>query len=295
MQPTPKTLPDDLTLPDDSERLIAFVRDHRRLFVLTGAGCSTESGIPDYRDQQGRWKHRQPVMYQDFVRSDAARRRYWARSFVGWPRIDNARPNGAHHALASLESSGFIYQLVTQNVDGLHQRAGSRKVVDLHGRLDTIECLDCRRSMSRSSFQAVLKDLNPALHAASAATTPDGDVDLDDFELDAVRVPGCSLCGGVLKPAVTFFGETVPRARVEYASRCLQECDAMLVVGTSLMVYSGYRFCRAANQQGKPIAAINLGRTRADAELAFKVDNDCSGVLTALADGLHRCQASCNS
>jgi NAD-dependent SIR2 family protein deacetylase len=289
MQPTPKTSPDDL------ERLIAHVRDHRRLFVLTGAGCSTESGIPDYRDRQGRWKHRQPVMYQEFVRSDAARRRYWARSFVGWPRIDNARPNGAHHALACLESFGFIHQLVTQNVDGLHQRAGSRRVVDLHGRLDTIECLDCRRSTSRSSFQAVLKDLNPALHAASAATTPDGDVDLDDFELDAVRVPGCRRCGGVLKPAVIFFGEAVPRTRVEHVSLRLSECDAMLVVGTSLMVYSGYRFCRAASKQGKPIAAINLGRTRADAELTFKVYNDCNGALTALADGLHRCQASCNS
>ncbi len=266
--------------------LIDYVADYRRLFVLTGAGCSTASGIPDYRDFQGRWKQRQPVMYQDFVRSEAVRQRYWARSFFGWPGIDHARPNDAHHALACLEARGHIHQLVTQNVDGLHQRAGSRRVTDLHGRLDAIECLHCRQTESRAVFQAVLQDLNPELQACIAIAAPDGDAVIDGLDFDAVRVPECGQCGGVLKPTVIFFGEAVPAARVTNAFRRLEECDAMLVVGSSLMVFSGYRFCRAAREQGKPIAAINLGRTRADAELTFKLNDDCGRVLTSLVDRL---------
>lgn len=268
------------------DELITYVRDYRRLFVLTGAGCSTASGIPDYRDDQGRWKRRQPVMYQDFVRSVAIRRRYWARSLLGWPHIERARPNGAHHALASLEADGHIHHLVTQNVDGLHQRAGSRRVTDLHGRLDTIECLDCRISMSRSLFQVLLQEFNPQLRTHAAVTAPDGDADLDDVEFDAVRVPDCRQCRGILKPTVVFFGEAVPRHRVAYVYRRLEECDAMLVVGSSLMVFSGYRFCRAAREQGKPIAAINLGRTRADSELTLKLNEDCSRSLMAVVECL---------
>ncbi len=269
-----------------ADSLLEYLLRHRRLFVLTGAGCSTASGIPDYRDDQGRWKHRQPVMYQDFVRSEAVRRRYWARSLLGWPTIERARPNGAHHALAALEACGHIHQLVTQNVDGLHQRAGSRRVIDLHGRLDAIECLDCRLTQSRAAFQNALQDLNPGLQAEIATTAPDGDADLEDFELDAVRVPDCRQCSGVLKPAVTFFGEAVPRGRVARAYRRVEESDAMLVVGSSLMVFSGYRFCRAAIEQGKSIAAINLGRTRADAELTLKINDDCGRVLTHVAERL---------
>jgi NAD-dependent SIR2 family protein deacetylase len=266
--------------------LIDYVLRTRRLFVLTGAGCSTASGIPDYRDQRGRWKHRKPVMYEDFVRSEAVRQRYWARSFLGWPHIDRARPNAAHYALATLEAGGHVHQRVTQNVDGLHQLAGSRRVTDLHGRLDAIECLDCRHTISRAFFQVVLQNLNPALRTRAASTKPDGDADLDDLEFGAVRVPECRQCGGVLKPTVVFFGEAVPRARVEHAYRRLEECDAMLVVGSSLMVFSGYRFCRAASEQGKPVAAINLGHTRADAELSVKFNDDCGRVLTALIEGL---------
>ncbi len=280
MPPTPTTSPASV------DALIEYVLGCRRLFVLTGAGCSTASGIPDYRDQQGRWKHRQPVMYQDFVRSEAVRQRYWARSLLGWPHIDRARPNDAHHALATLEAGGHIHQLVTQNVDGLHQQAGSRRVTDLHGRLDAIECLDCRQTISRAFFQVVLEDLNPELRARTAATAPDGDANVDDLEFGAVRVPDCRQCSGVLKPSVIFFGEAVPRARVEHAYRCLEECDAVLVVGSSLMVFSGYRFCRAASEHGKPIAAINLGRTRADAELTLKFNDDCGRVLTALVERL---------
>ncbi len=275
------------TSPPSVDVLIEYVLGYRRLFVLTGAGCSTASGIPDYRDQQGRWKHRQPVMYQDFLRSEAVRQRYWARSLLGWPQIDRARPNNAHRALATLEAGGHIHQLVTQNVDGLHQQAGSRRVTDLHGRLDMIECLNCRRTISRALFQVVLQDLNPELHAHTAATAPDGDANVNDLEFVTVRVPDCRHCSGVLKPTVTFFGEAVPRARVAHAYRCLQECDAMMVVGSSLMVFSGYRFCRAAGEQGKPIAVINLGRTRADAELTLKLNDDCGRVLTALVARLN--------
>jgi NAD-dependent SIR2 family protein deacetylase len=280
MQPTPTTSPDSVAT------LIEYVLGYRRLFVLTGAGCSTASGIPDYRDQQGRWKHRQPVMYQDFLHSEAVRQRYWARSLMGWPHIDRARPNDAHHALATLEAGGHIHRLVTQNVDGLHQQAGSRRVTDLHGRLDMIECLDCRHTISRALFQVFLQNLNPQLRALTVATAPDGDANVDDLEFGAVRVPDCRQCSGVLKPTVTFFGEAVPKDRVEYAYRRLEECDAMLVVGSSLMVFSGYRFCRAASEQGKPIAAINRGRTRADPELTLKLNDDCGRVLMALVERL---------
>ncbi len=257
-----------------------FISRHRRLFVLTGAGCSTASGIPDYRDRDGRWKCRRPVMYQDFVHSAAVRRRYWARSALGWPAVDGAQPNRAHRALAALESAGRLTRLVTQNVDGLHQRAGSRKVIDLHGRLDAVECLHCRETAPRPLFQDRLVDLNPWLTAAaSVPAAPDADAHLEAPELASVRIPPCVHCGGPLKPAVTFFGEAVPPERVAAAHEALARADAMLVVGSSLMVYSGYRFCRAAREQGKAIAAVNQGRTRADAELTVKIDDDCGRVL----------------
>jgi NAD-dependent SIR2 family protein deacetylase len=265
--------------------LTAFARRHPRLFVLTGAGCSTGSGIPDYRDPSGAWKHRRPVGYADFVGHAAVRRRYWARSLVGWARLAAARPNGAHRALARLEELGLARQLVTQNVDGLHQRAGSRRVLDLHGRLDRVTCLGCGGSLLRDDLQRLLADWNPAWADLAAGELPDGDARLEG-PFDDFRVPDCPACGGVLKPDVVFFGESVPRERVTAALAALAGCDAMLAVGSSLMVFSGYRFCLAAAALGQPVAAVNLGRTRADELLALKLDADCAATLEALADRL---------
>ena len=266
----------------DFDKLVHFFEQHPRLFVLTGAGCSTESGIPDYRDINGAWKHKQPVQYQEFVHTVHARQRYWARSMVGWNRIANAQPNAAHRALTQLEQAGFIHQLVTQNVDGLHQKAGSRRVIDLHGRLDTIDCLACQARWPRTAFQKTLQLLNPDFQAFTVASAPDGDVQLEDVDFSRFQIPSCQRCGGVLKPSVVFFGETIPRPRVELALKRLEMAAALLIVGSSLMVFSGYRFFRAALTQHKPIAAINLGRTRADDQLALKVCAPCGQVLSNL-------------
>jgi NAD-dependent SIR2 family protein deacetylase len=268
-----------------SRELLEFSTSHPRLLVLTGAGCSSASGIPAYRDEQGAWRTRAPVPFAQFARSDSVRRRYWARSLVGWTRVRDARPNLAHQALARLEALGRVSCLVTQNVDGLHQRAGSREVVDLHGRLDRVRCLDCGDALLRSDMQALLDAWNPGHAAVAAETAPDGDAFVEhDFE--GFRVPDCPGCGGRLKPDVVMFGENVPTPRVAAALLALERADALLCVGSSLMVYSGFRFCLAARALGKPVAALNLGRTRADALLMLKVEDDCGRALHALADAV---------
>ena len=264
--------------------LIEFIAGHPRLFVLTGAGCSTGSGIPDYRDADGEWKRGRPVMFQDFLTSPHARQRYWARSLVGWRRMRAALPNTAHRSLASLERRGRITRLVTQNVDGLHQAAGSRNVIDLHGRVDVVRCLSCDRGMPRETVQADLIRRNPEFADLDASEAPDGDADLETLSFDAFEVPACDTCGGLLKPDVVFFGESVPRERVRSAMAALDESDAMLIVGSSLMVYSGYRFAEAMARAGKPIAAVNLGRTRADELFALKVEQRCADALSPLLD-----------
>jgi NAD-dependent SIR2 family protein deacetylase len=263
---------ESLTLED-------FVDRHRRLFILTGAGCSTNSGIPDYRDADGNWKRTPPVTYQDFMGKPATRRRYWARSLVGWRRFIQARPNDAHKALARLEALGRSEILLTQNVDRLHQSAGSSRVIDLHGRLDLVRCMSCGRTMPRAEFQEVLIRLNPAWRDLDAADAPDGDADLDSADFSSFAVPECEGCGGVLKPDVVFFGENVPRDRVETAKHHLAQADAMLVVGSSLMIFSGFRFVRMAAEVGLPVAAVNLGRTRADDLLTLKVERPCEQAL----------------
>jgi NAD-dependent SIR2 family protein deacetylase len=260
-----------------------FIARHRRLFVLTGAGCSTDSGIPDYRDGNGDWKRSPPVNFQSFMGSEAVRRRYWARSLVGWQLFRRAGPNGAHAALARLEQRGLLGLLVTQNVDGLHQAAGSTNVMDLHGRLDRVRCMECDRLMPREELQEELLRRNPKWNSLDGLPAPDGDAEVEGLSFDEFVVPACSRCDGVLKPDVVFFGESVPRPRVEESMRQLERADAVLVVGSSLMVYSGYRFVQAAAQSGKPIAAVNLGRTRADELLTLKVAESCA---LALACGL---------
>ncbi len=263
--------------------LQALFARSRRPLVLTGAGVSTASGIPDYRDRDGGWKARRPVTYHAFRTSPATRRRYWARSLVGWPRMADARPNAAHEILARLEREGRVHHLLTQNVDGLHQRAGSRRVLDLHGRLDLVECLGCLTALDRRAFQQDLLARNAAFAALPAEAAPDGDAALDHVSFDAFQVPDCPACGGVLKPAVVFFGENVPADRVESSYRLVSEADLLLVVGSSLMVFSGYRFVRAARRYDIPVALVNLGRTRADGEAALKVEAPCAEVLQALA------------
>ncbi len=263
----------------DLQALRGFLGGSGRLFVLTGAGCSTASGIPDYRDGQGQWKRKPPIDFQAFMGGQPARARYWARSMVGWRHFGQARPNAAHHALARLEQYGQVDLLVTQNVDRLHQAAGSRAALDLHGRLDEVRCMQCDWRGPRGQWQHTLELANPAWAALQAGAAPDGDADLEGQDFSRFVVPPCPRCGGIVKPDVVFFGETVPRDLVQRAYAALEHADAMLVVGSSLMLYSGYRFVQAAARAGLPIAAINLGRTRADDMLALKVARPCDEVL----------------
>lgn len=253
----------------------------RELLILTGAGCSTDAGLGDYRDRRGQWKRKQPITGQEFVQSDAARRRYWARSAVGWPGFAAARPTAAHHALVRLQQRVHAPMLVTQNVDRLHQQAGHREVVDLHGRLDQVRCLHCGQVDSRDAFQARLIAANPDLADLDARYAPDGDADLEYAHTDALTIPACLACGGVVKPHVVFFGENVARQTVDRVFQALDAADALLVVGSSLMVYSGFRFCRHAAAHGKPVLIVNDGVTRADSLATLKLEGHCAGRLEA--------------
>ena len=265
----------------DARALRAWLDRFERIFVLTGAGVSTASGIPDYRDTDGAWKRPPPVTYQALVGDPTAYRRYWARSFVGWPSFFTARPNAAHRALAAFERTGRITSLVTQNVDTLHQRAGSREVIDLHGRLDRVVCLGCGDKQPRTALQTRMTGANDGWHPYSSAVAPDGDADIDPSAVTTFEPPHCTLCGGMLKPHVVFFGENVPRERYAQAVAALDDATAMLVIGSSLMVYSGFRFARMAHERGAPIAILNRGQTRADQLVDLKLESDCGAVLSA--------------
>lgn len=271
---------------DHGFELARLVRRARSVTVLTGAGVSTASGIPGYRDRDGNWKHPQPVQFGDFVARDPVRRRYWARSFAGWNRIVAATPNAAHSALAELEYAGVVDTVITQNVDGLHHRAGSVRVIDLHGRLDAVRCLDCGGDTRRHAWQERLLAANPGWRARVTRVNPDGDAEIADEDYESFRVPGCNACGGIVKPDVVFFGESVPKPRVELARRAVARAGALLVVGSSLMVFSGLRFVRQAIAAGKPVAILNRGRTRADDVAALKLDADCGDVLAELGRAL---------
>lgn len=275
-----------LDIPDASTQLRDWLAGFQRVFVLSGAGVSTGSGIPDYRDSNGAWKRPAPVTWQAFVADPAVYRRYWARSRVGWPRFSAARPNAAHLALAALEVEGPVTTLLTQNVDGLHQAAGSRTVIDLHGRLDTVRCLDCDHREHRDALQPRLLADNPDWSPGPAALAPDGDADIEATAEAAFVPPWCPACGGRLKPDVVFFGENVPRSRFLLAQAALQASDAMLVVGSSLMVYSGFRFARMAREAGLPLAIVNRGVTRADTLATLRLEGDAGTLLQQTRPGM---------
>jgi len=241
--------------------------------VLSGAGLSTESGIPDYRGPTGAARRFAPMTYQTFTRDPAARRRYWARSHVGWRTIGRARPNAGHLAVAALQRAGLVTGIVTQNVDGLHQAAGARDVTELHGSIDRVVCLGCGQTTPRASLDARLHAANPDFTARAYAINPDGDADLDDAVVAAFRPVDCARCGdGLLKPDVVFFGETVPAERVAHCFATVAAARALLVLGSSLTVMSGRRFVLRAAKLGIPIAIVNQGPTRGDAYASVKVD-----------------------
>jgi len=265
------------------EQLAAWLAARANVAVITGAGVSTESGIPDYRDGDGNWKRSPPVQYRDFVESEAVRQRYWARSFAGWPMFAAARPSAAHVALAQLERAGRIGQIVTQNVDRLHQRAGSRNVIDLHGRLDVVRCLAFNHRFDRDEFQMRLREANPDWDVAPTRIAPDGDADLEGIDFSKFNVPACPICGGMLKPDVVFYGESVPRETTAAALAAVESADGLLVAGSSLMVWSSFRLVRAAAARGVEVVAVNRGRTRGDDLFAFKLDRECGAVLAAVA------------
>ncbi|MCV4283018.1 NAD-dependent protein deacetylase [Pseudomonas capsici] len=257
------------------------------LLVLTGAGISTASGIPDYRDRDGVRRGKQPMMYQEFLKAHSARQRYWARAMLGWPRIRQAEPNAAHRALASLQASGHISGLITQNVDALHDQAGSHDVIELHGSLHRVLCLDCQQRSDRAAIQEVMVRQNPYLSGIDAIQAPDGDTLLDSsFETD-FQVPHCPNCEGQrLKPDVVFFGENVAAETAAKATQKAEQAQGLLVIGTSLMAWSAFRLCKAMAEQGKPIIAINQGKTRADDLLDLKIEASCEQVLPTLVERL---------
>jgi NAD-dependent deacetylase sirtuin 4 len=267
---------------DDLAAAVAQLRG-RRAAVLTGAGVSTESGIPDYRGPETARRARSPMRFSDFVGSPEARARYWARSVAGWPRIAEAAPNAGHRAIAALEAAGLAVGVITQNVDRLHHRAGSRRVIELHGSLHEVRCLACGAVEARTKLQERLLRVNPGARVGPAA--PDGDADVADAGR-GFRVLGCLGCGGPLKPDVVFFGENVPRARVDAAFATVDDADALLVVGTSLTVFSGFRFVKRAAALGRPIVVVNLGPTRGDPLATARIDAPAGEVLPALARAL---------
>ncbi|HMB94303.1 MAG TPA: NAD-dependent protein deacetylase, partial [Rhodothermales bacterium] len=233
-----------------------------------------------------RRRARNPIQYRDFMSDAATRTRYWARSAIGWPRMSTARPNAGHRALARMETAGLVQGVITQNVDRLHQAAGSRRVVELHGALGEVRCLDCEGIEAREQFQTRIATLNPGWSAQDVEIAPDGDAELAAGAAQAFQVPDCVQCEGTLKPNVVFFGENVPRERVDAAWALLDEADALLVVGSSLAVYSGYRFVLKAAKEEMPVAIVNLGSTRGDHLAQVRVDAQLGEVLPPLADAL---------
>ncbi|MFJ1758868.1 NAD-dependent protein deacetylase [Amycolatopsis sp. NPDC088138] len=263
------------------------VVSRRRVAVLSGAGLSTESGIPDYRGEGGSLRRHTPMTYDEFVTSDAGRQRYWARSHLGWRTIARADPNDGHRAVTALRDGGFVAGVITQNVDGLHQAAGTADAVELHGSLDRVICLGCRRTSPRAELDRRLRAANPDFEGTATRINPDGDVELPEEVVRRFSLVPCADCvSGVLKPDVVFFGENVPRPRVEQCFRLVDDADALVVLGSSLTVMSGLRFVRHAANAGKPVVIVNHGETRGDRYATVRVDRPLGQALTELADRL---------
>lgn len=268
------------------DSLLAALTAHAPWVALTGAGVSEASGIPTYRDHGGKWLGSQPIQHDEFVSDAARRRRYWSRSALGWPRVAKALPNSTHDALAELERSGTLSGVITQNVDRLHQQAGSKQVIDLHGRLDQVRCLDCSAIEARPTVQTWLETHNRLPSAASLNIRPDGDADLPEQIISDFRIPQCSRCNGTLMPDVVFFGGTVPKPTVEACYQLIDASQGMMVLGSSLSVYSGLRFCRYAAERGKPLIILNEGQTRADDLCWHKYDTEPFSLLAECAHHL---------
>jgi len=250
-----------------------------RVLAMTGAGVSTDSGIPDYRGQGRVIRH--PLTFDQFLASEENQAKYWARSYVGWNRIASAEPNRSHVALARAEQTGQIQQLITQNVDGLHQKAGSKKVIELHGRLDRVVCLDCNGFISRQDIDGIIQNNNPSIDRnAEMEFTPDGDAEIEVPE--NFKIPTCQSCNGRYKPDVVFFGEQIPQTRVAEAKLAVEQAEAVLVAGSSLTVNSGLRLVKQAKELGQKIVIINLGETKADNIADVKLNASAADVLGAL-------------
>ncbi|EAQ97909.1 NAD-dependent protein deacetylase [Congregibacter litoralis] len=269
-----------IPLHAESDFLSALI-DHAPVLVITGAGISVSTGIPTYRDEKGAWLRSNPITHQEFVADRRQRQRYWGRSLLGWPAVRDAKPAKGHRLLAQLEHHGLVSHIVTQNVDRLHQRAGSIRVTDLHGRLDRVRCLGCETLSSRDVLQKALERLNPHINHTTIEARPDGDADMPDAMVEGITVPSCDLCDGTLMPDVVFFGGSIPGSRVEQCKQVLEHSNSVLVVGSSLQVYSGYRFCKWAAKAGKPVFLMNPGQTRAD-DMATKWSVDADTGLDAL-------------
>lgn len=269
-------------MSDHAEALLRLMQRHPRWVVLSGAGISAESGIPTYRDREGDWRAPEPVREQAFRSEYHTRQRYWARSYHGWPRVRDAVPGPAHHALAALEAQGRVALTISQNVDGLHQRAGSTRVVDLHGRVDSVRCLDCGDVTPRDAMQVRLAPQMSTAPLLDPTPRPDGDADIGAEHYENLDVPPCTACGGTVTPDVVFFGGSVPRERVRACLEAVENADGLLVVGSSLAVYSGFRFCRHAAKLDKPIVLVNPGWTRADDIATLKLPAEAGPLLTAV-------------
>jgi NAD-dependent SIR2 family protein deacetylase len=268
------------------QAVISLLTSHKNWLVLTGAGVSANSGVPTYRDSEGRWRRKQPVTHQEFMAELSSRQRFWLRNMVGWRFMVDAEPNPAHHILARLQQLGVVSSLVTQNVDGLHQRAGSRGVIDLHGRVDTVCCMSCGLQYSRAALQTWLQEKNPKYALLAGSIAPDGDADIDHLDYSRMQVPECQDCAGILKPNAVFYGDSVPKSRTLETEQALQRAAGLLVLGSSLTTYSGYRFCLWAQKQAKPILIFNDGKTRADALATVKKTGDCAPLLQHWLDRL---------
>ena len=278
--------PHKLVTFDDVKKLESFLLNARKLFVMTGAGISTESGIRDYRSEgvgiYASTKHK-PVIYADFLRSAAVRQRYWARNTAAWPLFSTFKPNIAHHYLSLLERRDKLHWLVTQNVDGLHQKAGSRKITELHGTMFNVVCLDCGRLVTRHTLQEKIRTENPDWSATLDELAPDGDVFVAEEKTRTFCAPSCDVCGGILKPDVVFFGDTVPKRKVELVTQKLMESDSLLVIGSSLQTYSSYRHVHHGIEQGLPSLILNIGPTRAD-DLSYKIEARIGEVCSQLIE-----------